>query len=203
MHIQGQWPRTHQTTGVQNHGFSGLSKEKWGGHTLTPPMLRSVVGKWKDLRRLHWPHHGVAKTHAKWGSFCGRGRSEDCAAPEITYPDILLTATRDLNYPSPLLPSSRPSPSHQPSANWLIKREITHLQGLGKRTKVAGSFRSKEKDKSRAEPCECAAPAQATAWPWWVLSALLKGPPHHRQQGGACRKDELFQESIIWLDSTC
>lgn len=166
-------------------------------------MLRSVVGKWKDLRRLHWPHHGVAKTHAKWGSFCGRGRSEDCAAPEITYPDILLTATRDLNYPSPLLPSSRPSPSHQPSANWLIKREITHLQGLGKRTKVAGSFRSKEKDKSRAEPCECAAPAQATAWPWWVLSALLKGPPHHRQQGGACRKDELFQESIIWLDSTC
>lgn len=64
---------------------------------------------------------------------------------------------------------------------------------------MAGSFRSKEKDKSRAEPWECAAPAQATARPWRVLSALLKGPPHHRQQGEHAGKMNYSRKALSGL----
>lgn len=67
-----------------------------------------------------------------------------------------------------------------------------YLQGLDKRTKVAGSSRSKEKDKSSAHPYERASPAQATTRPWWMLSALLKGLPRPLVGGKAPRKDELL-----------
>lgn len=94
-------------------------------------MLIFVVGRWKDLVRLYWPHHawGLAKTHANWVSFCGRGCQEDCEAPR-SHIQIFSTIN-----PRPVLSqlhSLRPSPSHQPSPNRLIEGETMRLQGLDK-----------------------------------------------------------------------
>ena len=151
-------------------------------------MLGFVVGRGKDLVRLGWPHRGFSQKHMPSG-FHSMGEAVKRLLKLQNHTSrYSLTSEGDVNYYTLVLHPVRPSPSHQTSLNWFIKGEAKDLQGLGQRTRKAGSSSSKENDKGSAYHCELLSPALATTRPWWMLSDLLKGLPRTQQVGKGPQK---------------
>lgn len=112
-------------------------------------------------------------------------------------------------------PYSKPRPElSQPAAAFIEAKSFTSTlcklvnqkrDYTSSRTwqKDQGGWLLQEQRRTRVGPSlGMCGPSASHSSALWVLSALLKGPTRGTA-GGACRKDELFQESIIWLDSTC